>query len=107
MIGSELKAARALISQRGGHQKSNLLADHLDSLGMIGIKVVDMVTIVIPDIQNALWWDTHTLIGKNLVGTYHLEQGDYNCSKRKRGSQIPWIYSCYAQTLCHSQHILI
>src|SRR5579885_3772077 len=106
MISFELVAAGILVGQHRGNQKGDLFADYLHALRMAGVKMVDMVSIVVPDIQDALRWNAHALVGKDLVGAYHLEQGNSSSSERKSRAQSFRVYSCYAHAFCRCQHVL-
>ena len=45
-------------------------------MGMGSVIVIEVVPVIIPDIQDTLLRDAFPLVGKYLVGTHHLDQGN-------------------------------
>src|SRR6266568_1877744 len=83
MVVLKLKRARCFIRQNAGQHISDLRAENLNSLGVGSVIVIEMVSVIIPDIQDTLLWDAFTLVGQNLVGAHHLDQRNLYRAKRR------------------------
>src|SRR5579885_3897616 len=76
MIVLKLKRTRLLIIENRSHQEGKLGANDREGRWVCCIVMVDVVSIIIPDIQNADGRDTSALVGEDLVGSNHLDQGN-------------------------------
>src|SRR6266851_4517996 len=83
IITGKLNGPCRVIGEYGGHQESDLLADNPSASR--GIIVIKVMAVIIPDIQDALRGDAYALVGKDLVGSYHLQQRDAGCTEGHRG----------------------
>src|SRR5256885_1756864 len=62
-----------------------------------------MMAIIIPNIEDALWKDAHPLIGESLIGTHHLDEWYFLCSKSLRDASLAHID---AQAVGRIEHIM-
>src|SRR2546422_2157514 len=68
MVAGEFNSAGWLIREYRSHEVGDLWTDHLHSIGVGWIKVIEMMAVVIPDIQDALRRVLSAFIGKNRLG---------------------------------------
>src|SRR5437660_7221338 len=94
MVILKLWKAGRLIFQDGGHKVGNLGADDLNATWMSRIKVIEMMTIIIPNIQDILGGDTYSPVGKDLVGIDHLDQRNSGRAKGERNILVTFQAEC-------------
>ncbi len=82
VVAREFNGACRFIREYRGHQVGNLWTDHLDTIGMCRIEVVEIMTIVVPNIQDSLRRDVYTLVGEDLVRPHHLDQRNTGSTQR-------------------------
>src|SRR5579885_2161363 len=86
MILTKFRTTRRLIGENRGHHKRYLWREH--SYALRRRVMVEMVPIIVPDIQDSLWRDTHSVVGKDLISSYHLEQRDLGGTERHSRTEM-------------------
>ena len=81
MIRTELSITILFVNENRSHKIRDLWREYLYPRRMGWIVVIEVMPIVIPDIQNALWRYTCPTIGEGLVGIRHLQHARIFCTQ--------------------------
>src|SRR5579859_812367 len=72
MIVTKFQLAIRFVDQHGGHHIGNLRSEDLRRIWVSGIVMIEVISVIVPDIQNTMRLNMHPIIGKSLISTHHL-----------------------------------
>src|SRR5260370_31037871 len=104
MIITELSITILFVNEDRSHEIGHLWREYLQCWWMSWIIVIKIISIVIPDIQNALRWYACSTIGEGLVGICHLQHASIFCTQGPGHTEI--LHLAHSQAVHRREHIL-